>query len=430
MDPLRRIVVLQPHEWLHDGFSTRKYAASAAKLDSQITTRGMRFDARMPPSRIPDFGLSGAGKVSGKHLAPEGPAGVGFALAAEFENEDALARFASDKSHEIRGIFSNPSISPFPVVNPPDAVGTHLDVLDKLNVKSLHDSGFDGRGVRLMIVDTGINQSIVGVSGGFSPNPAVSPGNSPPDHGSMVAFDTHIAAPKAMIFDYPLLQSTGASQWVGLLSDAIRIFSEIMIAVYQTPGPAVVVNSWGMYDRSQDAPVDNPQNYSSNPRHPFNQLVTALVGAGIDIVFAAGNCGSAYPHSSCGSNDCGPGNSIHGANSHPEVITVGAVTINDDVLGYSSEGPGGLASQKPDIAGFSHFSGSGVFPADTGTSAACPVVAGVVAALRSKPSVTAWAPAQLKAVLLKSARDVESAGWDAQTGWGIVDAGAALALLT
>jgi hypothetical protein len=85
MERLRRIVVLQPHEWLHDGFSTRKYAASAAKLDSQITTRGMRFDARMPPSRIPDFGLSGVGKDT---------AGVGFALAAEFENEDALARFA------------------------------------------------------------------------------------------------------------------------------------------------------------------------------------------------------------------------------------------------------------------------------------------------------------------------------------------------
>jgi len=30
---------------------------------------------------------------------------------------------------------------------------------------------------------------------------------------------------------------------------------------------------------------------------------------------------------------------------------------------------------------------------------------------------------------MKSARDVGAPGWDPQTGWGVVDAGAALALL-
>jgi len=429
MAPIRRIVVLQPHEWLYSGFSTRNFAASAPELERSVTTRGMRFDAHLPPSRIPDFGFSGVGKMEGKGLEFEASAGVGYALAAEFEDEEALARFASDKKHEIRGIFSDPTIAPFPVVSPTGAVGSVHDVLQKLNLANLHSAQLDGRGVKLMIVDTGIDQSLVGVSGGFSINPAVSPGNSPPDHGTMVAFDACITAPKAMVFDYPLLKSASGSQWVGLLSDAIRVFAEIMIAVYQTPGPAVVVNSWGMYDRSQDAPIGSPQNYSANPRHPFNQLITTLVGMGIDVVFAAGNCGSTCPDSRCGPSDRGPGNSIHGANSHPEAITVGAVTINGDVLGYSSEGPGGLASQKPDVAGFSHFVGSGVFPVDSGTSAACPVVAGVVAAFRSKPSIKPLAPAQLKAVLMKSARDVGAPGWDPQTGWGVVDAGAALALL-
>jgi hypothetical protein len=32
-----------------------------------------------------------------------------------------------------------------------------------------------------------------------------------------------------------------------------------------------------MYDRSQDRPVGHPQNYSANPRHPFNQIVAGLV---------------------------------------------------------------------------------------------------------------------------------------------------------
>ncbi len=431
MAPIRRIVVLQPHEWLHTGHATRNFAASASELERSIKTHGMDFDRLLPPSRIPDFGLSGVGQMRTDPLGFEGPAGVGYALAAEFENEEALARFASDKGSEIRGIFSDPPIAPFPVASPSptSAIGSYQDVMQKLNLAGLHSVQLDGRGVKLMVVDTGIDQTIVGVSGGWSPNPSVAPGNSQPDHGTMVAFDACIAAPKAIVLDYPLLKSTGGGTWVGLLSDAIRAFSEIMIAVLQTPGPAVVVNSWGMYDRSQDAPVGNPQNYSANPRHPFNQIVTALVGAGIDVVFAAGNCGSTLPNQMCGLNDRGPGNSIHGANSHPEVITVGAVTVNDDELGYSSEGPGGLTSQKPDVAGFSHFAGSGVWPVDTGTSAACPVVAGVVAALRSKTSIRSLSPAQLKAVLMKSARDVGAPGWDPQTGWGVVDAGAALTML-
>jgi subtilisin family serine protease len=429
MAPIQRIVVLQPHEWLRDGFETRSFSASAPELERRVATQGMRFDTQAPPARIPDFGLSGIGRSLGLQPLEEGPAGHGYALAAEFEDEEALARFEADRNQDLRGVFSNPTIALFPIVSPTSAIGTTQDVAQKLNLARLHGSACDGRGVKLMIVDSGIDQGTVAVSGGFSPNTAVAPGNSPAGHGTMVALDAGIAAPKAAVWDYPLLRSTGRGQWVALLSDAIRIFSEIMIAVLQTPGPAVVVNSWGMYDRSQDAPVTSPQHYSANPRHPFNQLVTALVGSGIDVVFAAGNCGSTSPERQCGAGDQGPGNSIHGANSHPEVITVGAATINDDVLGYSSEGPGGLASQKPDVAGFSHFAGAGVFAVHSGTSAACPVVAGVVAALRSKPSARSLAPGQVKAVLMKSARDVGAPGWDPQSGWGLVDAGAALALL-
>src|SRR5439155_103013 len=81
------------------------------------------------------------------------------------------------------------------------------------------------------------------------------------------------------------------------------------------------------------------------------------------------------PNARCGAGDTGPGQSIHGANSHPDVVTVAAVTVTDRRLGYSSQGPGGLDSRKPDLAGLSQFAGSGIYEADSGTSAASPVAA-------------------------------------------------------
>jgi subtilisin family serine protease len=191
----------------------------------------------------------------------------------------------------------------------------------------------------------------------------------------------------------------------------------------------VAVNSWGMYDSSTDAPAGDPQNYSDNPAHPFNQVTAALAGSGVDVVFAAGNCGSTCPDGRCGRNDVGPGNSIMGANSHPEVATVAAATVNREMLGYSSEGPGTLDHDKPDLAGYSHFSGSGIYPADSGTSAACPVVAGVIAALRSSPEGRNLTPRDLKDLLTRNANAVHGGGWDPQFGAGLIDAGAAFAAL-
>jgi hypothetical protein len=243
----------------------------------------------------------------------------------------------------------------------------------------------------------------------------------------MVAFDAGLAAPDSLIYDYALLQSPGGGQWVAFLSDAIRAFAEIMVFILQHPGPIVVVNSWGLFDRSGDAPEGNPQNYSANPVHPFNQVSAALVGSGADVFFAAGNCGAACPDGRCGPDDTGPGNSIHGANSHADVLTVAAVTVERDLLGYSSEGPGDLDANKPDFASFSHFHGSGVWPVDGGTSAACPVAAGVAAALRSSPSIRDIPPGQLKTAMLAGG---DGGGvWNAQTGRGVLNAGAALAAL-
>ena len=121
--------------------------------------------------------------------------------------------------------------------------------------------------------------------------------------------------------------------------------------------------------------------------------------------------------------------SIYGANGHPAVITVAGVDTTSTRVGYSSQGPARLETRKPDLSGYTHFSGSGVYPADGGTSAATPVVAGVVAALRSRKPFDdtdpTTRPSAIKNMLIATSRDISPMGFDFDTGHGVVDACAA-----
>ena len=108
------------------------------------------------------------------------------------------------------------------------------------------------------------------------------------------------------------------------------------------------------------------------------------------------------------------------------VLSIAGVDVNKSRVGYSSQGPGRLNAEKPDIASYTHFAGSGVYPADGGTSAACPVAAGVVAAIRSKYPTSKLSPLQLRSLLFKSAEDKSGTGFDYDYGWGIIDPNALL----
>ncbi len=87
---------------------------------------------------------------------------------------------------------------------------------------------------------------------------------------------------------------------------------------------------------------------------------------------------------------------------------------------------------KPDLCGYTHFTGSGVYAADGGTSAATPVVAGLVGALRSvfpyTPTVYSRSPLAMKNMLMHTTIDKGAVGFDFKYGWGIVN-GRRLALL-
>jgi subtilisin family serine protease len=146
-----------------------------------------------------------------------------------------------------------------------------------------------------------------------------------------------------------------------------------------------------------------------------------------DMVFAAGNCGQFCPSRLCGTDDVGPGHSIIGANSHPDVLTVGAVRADGIWLGYSSQGPGALCKEKPDICAASQFrEDDDATTTNTGTSAACAIAAGIVATLRSQFRSKALAPATLKRILIDTATARPAgASCDNQIGNGIINAAAA-----
>jgi subtilisin family serine protease len=342
---------------------------------------------------------------------------------------------------EVVGVFSDPVIATCLVCPGSPPVGADADVASLLGVKALADTGMDGYRVPVAVVDTGVNRAhlegrgrdpVLSARRSWRPaEVATRPGQHPVGHGTMCAYDIGIAAPKAILLDYALLlsETPGETAMSGLLSDAVLAYSRLLALITAQPASRrslVVSNSWGMFSPVWDFPVGHPGNYSDNPAHPFNVIVASLEAAGADILFAAGNCGRDCPDGRC---EFGGAMPICGANSHPSVLSVAGIDTRKRRVGYSSQGPGRLAPAKPDLCAYTHFRGSGVYPADGGTSAACPVAAGVVAAVRERYPATVLAPAELRALLFKTAEDLGGTGFDHDFGWGAIDGSALAAAL-
>jgi subtilisin len=135
--------------------------------------------------------------------------------------------------------------------------------------------------------------------------------------------------------------------------------------------------------------------------------------AGMIIVAAAGNEGDGDPSTE----------ELSYPAAYPTVIAVGATTQTDGLASFSNTGSF-LELGAPGVSVYSTYKGGG-YASYSGTSASCPHVSGVVAlVLSADPGLT---NGQVRALLADTARDLGAAGWDAGFGYGLVDAGAAVA---
>jgi hypothetical protein len=335
-----------------------------------------------------------------------------------------------------------------------DVFGTRADAHRITGIDRLGpDFNLNGNGVNVVIIDTGLDLTTIQAPATWGGGWQILPGGRVPGmttglealHGAMILQNVLAVAPGARIWDVPIIPPRRIDDIANFLADAQPVFDQMIADIQAQAGPPqqwVFVNAWAIFDRRSEQPLgDYTENRPGIPgSHPFIQRIEQLAQAGFDLVFCAGNCGGVCPDGRCGPNDYGPGRSIWGANAHQSVMTVGAARIDTSWCGYSSEGPGPaakLSPWKPDLCAPSQFTDGPGYPSNLGTSAACALLGGVMAAFRSQwrqtlapvPTPNLASSATLIGLLNANAQSVNGPNWTPRFGHGLLDARAAAAAL-
>jgi subtilisin family serine protease len=285
----------------------------------------------------------------------------------------------------------------------------------QIGAPEAHREGLTGRGVRVAVLDTGVDATHPDLAGRVSASHNFTEDADPDD---TVGHGTHVAS---------IIGGSGAAdggRYRGVAPDATLLSGKVCESEFCTESAILAGMQWAAVD--QQATVVNlslggPDRPEIDPLEEAVDQLTAQTGA--LFVVAAGNSGSDASVGSPGSADA--------------ALTVGAVDRDDALADFSSRGPrpydGGL---KPDItapgvdivAARAAKSRIGTpvgerYVSLSGTSMATPHVAGAVALLAQRhPDATAG---QLKALAMNSAKaHPEQTAY--QQGAGRVDVAAAI----
>lgn len=309
------------------------------------------------------------------------------------------------------------------------------DVSLGCNADKAHRGGTTGRNIKVVMVDSGWEPHPYFVQRGYRFSPtilgpaAANAGVDENGHGTGESANAFATAPD---IDFTMVKINFVNS-TGAFNAAVAL------------NPHVISCSWG-------------SSVMNGPLSAANQALAAAVAAavasGIVVVFSAGNGGFGFP------------------GQHPDVVSAGGAFLNldgsvratrytsgfasnvypgrnvPDLSGLVGDPPGAAYIMLPipvgcqiDVgrAGGTHPNGDETANNDgwgafSGTSAAAPQIAGVVALMRQ--ACPALGPTAIRQILMATARDVTTgtnamgnaatAGYDIATGSGLVDANKAV----
>ena len=272
--------------------------------------------------------------------------------------------------------------------------------------------GVQGEGIRVGIIDSGIDYMHPALGGGFGPGFKVAGGydfvNNDNDPIDDAGHGTHVAgivsansetlkgvAPLAILYAYKVLDAEGRGSE-----------STIIEAIERAVDPD---DNGDPSDRLDIVNLSLGSNEGS-PTDPSAIAVNNAVRLGSVFVVAAGNSGYRTPTSGKENNYFYNGSASIGSPGTAELaITVGAADTLDKLAGFSSKGPNRVTfGIKPEVLApgtkvNSTYLNSGVTRLN-GTSMASPMIAGVAALLKNlHPD---WTPAQIKSAIVNTAKNI------------------------
>lgn len=271
--------------------------------------------------------------------------------------------------------------------------------LPYMNTPAAWDITTGNRDVKVAVLDTGINTTNtdmknINVSGY---NVIAGTTNYADDHGHGTMVTSVIAAQMNNAFGF-----AGIAPDVSFLS--VKVMSSSGTGTYSDMIKGIE------YAVNQGASVINMSIGGRTASSALQLAVKSAVDKGVTIVAAAGNESAS---------------SISYPAAYPEVIGVGAIDIYGNKMSFSNTGTGLtiMAGGSARVATFTDFISTA-----TGTSFASPYVAGLVALMYSaNPGIT---PTLVMDSISQTAKDLGPAGYDTTFGYGVVDMGKALGLIS
>ncbi|MBW1939546.1 MAG: S8 family serine peptidase [Deltaproteobacteria bacterium] len=320
---------------------------------------------------------------------------------------------ASIPEAAINGLQKNPNVTAIEVVGRVMAIGDGYDSypwgISHIGSESVHEGLFKGYGVKVAIIDTGIDDSHGDLANNYAGGYDFANGDDDPDddnsHGThvagIVAADDNSngiigVAPDAELFALKILDASGT----GWDYDVVAALQ--WIADYNSVNPyspiRITNNSYAGSDLNTET-VKNAFDY--------------LASAGVLHVAAAGNSG----------NVPGRGDNVDYPGRFESVIAVAATDDRDRRAFFSSTGPD-VELSAPGVSIESTVPGTEWSTGlKSGTSMASPHVAGVAALVMATGMTD---PDQVRNRLITTADDLGDVGKDDKYGWGLVDANEAV----